>query len=102
MESTFKEYEKIGKAALDTIPDLKRTNEELQITSRQWTKVGERMDVILATNEEKITKGITQLEDVLRRVGQTFSDENQKYFTDTLRNVRKSSDRLDSIASGTE
>ena len=102
LESTFKEYQEIGKAARTMIPDLKKTNDELQITSRQWTKVGERMDVILATNEEKITKAVTQIDDTLRRVGQTFSDQNQKYVSDTLKNVSTSSNRLDSIAKSTE
>jgi phospholipid/cholesterol/gamma-HCH transport system substrate-binding protein len=123
LESTFKEYQEIGKAARETIPELrktndeirelakttrgaipefKKTNDELQVTSRQWTKVGERMDVILAANEEKITKAINQIDDTLRRVSQTFSDENQKYVTDTLKNVRAGSDRLDSIARNTE
>ena len=40
--------------------------------------------------------------DTLRRISQTFSDENQKYVTETLKNVRTSSDRLDSIAKNTE
>jgi phospholipid/cholesterol/gamma-HCH transport system substrate-binding protein len=123
LESTFKEYQEIGKAARATIPDLRKTNDEirelvkttrdtvpefkktfdeLQVTSRQWTKVGERMDVILATNEEKITKAINQVDDTLRRISQTFSDENQKYVTETLKNVRTSSDRLDSIGKNTE
>jgi phospholipid/cholesterol/gamma-HCH transport system substrate-binding protein len=98
LESTFKEYEQIAKAARTTIPEFKATNDELQITSRQWTKVGERMDVILTSNEKKITSALTQLDDTLRRLSQTFSDENQKYVTETLKNVRASSDRLDSIA----
>jgi phospholipid/cholesterol/gamma-HCH transport system substrate-binding protein len=123
LESTFKEYNEIGKAARetipalrktndeirelaktarDTLPEFKKTNDELQVTSRQWTKVGERMDIILSTNEDKINKAINQIDDTLRRVSRTFSDENQKYVTDTLKNVRTSSDRLDSIAKNTE
>ena len=102
LESTMKEYQGIGKAARDTIPFLKKTNDELQITARQWTKVGERMDVILATNEDKITKAINQIDDTLRRFSLMFGDENQKYVTDTLKNVRTSSDRLDNIAKNTD
>jgi phospholipid/cholesterol/gamma-HCH transport system substrate-binding protein len=102
LENTMKEYQSFGKAARDFIPEFKKTNDELQITSRQWTRVGERMDVILATNEEKITKAVNEIDDVLRRFSQMFSDENQKYVTDTLKNVRTSSDRLDSIAKNTD
>ena len=102
LESTMKEYQAVGKAARDFVPEFKKTNDELQITSRQWTRVGERMDVILATNEDKITKAIGEIDNVLRRVSQTFSDENQKYVTDTLKNVRNSSDRLNGIALSTD
>ncbi len=102
LESTMKEYQEIGKAAKGTIPDLKKTNDEIQVTSRQWTRVGERIDVILATNEDKISKAINQIDDTLRRVNMMFSDENQRYVTETLKNVRVSSDRLDGIAKNTE
>jgi phospholipid/cholesterol/gamma-HCH transport system substrate-binding protein len=123
LEDTFKEYHEIGKAARETIPELRKTNEEfrelakaarqtvpelkktndeLQVTSRQWTKVGERMDIILASNEDKINKAISQLENVLKNVNQVFSDENQKNLNETLKNARASSDRLDSITKNTE
>ena len=123
LESTFKEYNEIGKAAREAIPELrktnveiqelaktarvtlpefKKTNDELQVTSRQWTKVGERMDVLLATNEDKIARALTQIEDTLKRVGQVFSDENQRNINDTLRNAKKGSDQFESIAKNTD
>lgn len=123
LEETFKTYQDIGKAANETlpelrktndeirelakaarttVPDLKKTNDEVQIATRQWTKVGERLDVLIATNEDKISKSLTELDQALRRVNLMFSDENQKYVNDTLKNVKISSDRLDSIASNTD
>lgn len=123
LEETLKAYQEIGKGAGDVIPELRKTNEairelvkaaqaavpelkkatdEIQVTSRQWTKVGERVDVLLATNEDKISKSIAQIEDTLRRVGQVFSDENQKNVNITLKNMRLTSDRFDSIARNTD
>ncbi len=102
LRKTNEEIGELAKTARQTLPEFKKTNDELQVTSRQWTKVGERMDVILATNEEKITRAITQLDDALRRINLMFSDENQKNVNETLKNVRTSSDRFDSIGKNTD
>ncbi|MCI0638848.1 MAG: MlaD family protein, partial [Gemmataceae bacterium] len=102
LQKTNLEIRELVKATTKSIPDFKRTNEEVQITARQWTKVGERFDILLQTNEDKIVKAIDRLQDTLKRIGDVFSDDNQKLFNDTLKNVKKGSDRFDSIAKGTE
>ncbi len=102
MEDTLKDFRELSKTTRATIPDLKKTNEEFQITARQWGKLGERLDVLVATNEDKINKTLTRLEDTLKKVGDVFSDENQKNVRDTLKNLKTGSDRLEGIAKGTE
>lgn len=102
MKKVFERVDKLAPLMEDTMKEFKKTNEEIQVTARSWTKVGERTDVLLATNEEKISKSIARMEETLKRVGDLFSDENQKMVRDTLKNVKSGSDRLDGIAKGTE
>ncbi len=102
MEQVLTEYRDLGKATRTAVPDFRRTNDELQLAARNWGKVGERMDVLLATNEDKIVKSIDRLQETLKRVNDVFNDENQKNLSQTLRNVRTGTDRLDSIARNTE
>jgi phospholipid/cholesterol/gamma-HCH transport system substrate-binding protein len=96
-------------AARDTLnemrklfPELRRTNEEIQITARNWGKLGERLDVLLQTNDQKLTKALDQLNESLKRINTTFSDENQKNLSATLKNVTDSSTRLESITRNTD
>jgi len=123
MEETLREYRDLGKlmrglvpefgktndvlrdlvkATNASIPELRRTNDEIQITARNWGKLGERLDVLLQTNEQKLTRTLDQLNETLRRVGATFNEENQKHLGDTLKNVRDSSTRLESITRNTD
>src|SRR5262249_35468379 len=102
MEETLKEYREVGKEARKLVPEVVKTNDELMVAARNWSKVGERMDVLIATNEEKITKSIARLEETLKRVSDVFGDENQKLIRDTLRNAKAGSDRFEGIAKSTE
>jgi phospholipid/cholesterol/gamma-HCH transport system substrate-binding protein len=102
MQEVLKEYRELGKATRKAFPDLRRTNEELQLAARNWSKVGERFDVLLLNNEDKIVKAIDRLQDTLKKVNDVFNDENQKNLSLTLKNVRIGSDRLDKIAKNTE
>jgi phospholipid/cholesterol/gamma-HCH transport system substrate-binding protein len=102
LDETLREYQALGKAVRDLVPEARRTNDEFQITARNWGKVAERMDVMLQTNEKKLTATLDRLDDAARRVAAMFSDENQKNLTETLKNARDSSTRLDSITRNTD
>lgn len=115
VEETLKEYRDLGKAAREVapeirelakaaregIPDLRRTNDEMQVTIRNWGKLGERLDVLLQTNQDKIVQTLERLGDTIGRVALIFNDENQKNFAATLRNVSEGSKSLDSLAKST-
>jgi phospholipid/cholesterol/gamma-HCH transport system substrate-binding protein len=94
-KKVFQDVNKFG-------PDLRKTNDEFQVTVRNWGKVGERMDVFLISNEKKIAQAVSRLEGTLKRVGDTFSDDNQKNLAITLKNVKNTSDKFDSLAKTTE
>jgi ABC-type transporter Mla subunit MlaD len=96
------ELRELAKSTRETIPDVRRTADELQLTARNWGVVGERVNVLLGTNEQKLNKAVDQLNDTLKRVAATFSDENQKNLSETLKNVRDGSTRLDGIMRNTD
>jgi phospholipid/cholesterol/gamma-HCH transport system substrate-binding protein len=102
MEETLKEYQQLGKLARESVPDLRRTNDEVQNAARNWGRFGERADLLLQTNQDKLVKTVDNLNDTLNRVGTVFNDENQKNLAATLRNVKTGSERLEGISRGTE
>src|SRR5207253_1713114 len=59
-------------------PELRRTNEELQVTLRNFGSVAERLDVFLSTNQDRITKAVDQTTDLLQRMSNVLSEENQR------------------------
>ena len=101
LQRTSEELRALAKTTRDAIPEVRRTNEELQVTARNWGKVGERVDVLLKTNEEKISRSIERLDDALKRVNLLMSDENIRNARDTLKNVRDGSVQLESISKDT-
>ena len=102
LEKTAQEYRDLAKATREIVPELRRTNEDIQTTSRNWGRLGERLDVLVQTNEDKLVKTLDNLNTTLNRVSTTFNDENQKNLSATLRNVRANSERLDSITRNTD
>lgn len=102
LERAVGSYDQLAQAIRDMVPELRRTNEEIQVTTRNWGRLGERLDVLLATNEEKLVKTLDNLNTTLTRVGNTFNEENQRNLNATLRNVRAGSDRLESISRNTD
>jgi ABC-type transporter Mla subunit MlaD len=83
-------------------PNLRRTNEELQLTLRNFGSVAERVDVLLQANQDKIVRALDQATDVLQRLSQVLSEENQKNFTATLRAVQAASTNFDAVARNTD
>ncbi len=98
LKSTSAEFRALAKVTRETVPELRKTNDEIQITARYWGKVGERVDVLLRTNEDKIVRSIERMEETLRRVNELFGDDNQKAIRDILKNVKTASVQLDSIS----
>jgi phospholipid/cholesterol/gamma-HCH transport system substrate-binding protein len=102
MEDTMRELRDLAKATNETVPQLRRTNDEVQVMVRNWSRVGERFNVLLQTNEDKLVKALDNLNDTLQRIGRTFSDENQRNLTDTLKNVRAGTQNLESLSRNTD
>lgn len=88
----------LAKDVRKIMPELKQTNDSLQVTIKNWGRVGERAEIFLATNEEKLSKTIAEIEKTVTRVAEVFNDENQKNINAIIRNTREGSRYLDSIA----
>jgi ABC-type transporter Mla subunit MlaD len=97
-EETLRVYRDLGKSSNDVFPDLRRTNEEIQATARSWGKLGERVDVLLQTNQDKIVKTLDNLSESVVRVSNVLNEENQRNLATTLRNVSTSSSNFESIS----
>jgi phospholipid/cholesterol/gamma-HCH transport system substrate-binding protein len=102
MEETLREYRDLAKITKETLPEVRRTNDEIQVTARNWGKLGERLDVLLQTNQDKLIKTIDNLNDTLTRVAGVFNDENQRNLSTTLKNVSNGSKNLESISKNTD
>jgi ABC-type transporter Mla subunit MlaD len=102
IDRTIREYRQLAQDSRNMIPPIRKTNDELFIASRYWARVGERLDVLIQANQDKIVKAIDNSNDVLGRIANVLSDENQKNLTATLKNLRAGSENLDSISRNTD
>jgi phospholipid/cholesterol/gamma-HCH transport system substrate-binding protein len=85
-----------------SLPLLRRTAEEVQVTAGNWGKLGERLSVLLQTNEQKLERAVDNWNRTLNNVASTFDEENRKNLAAILRNVRAGSDHLEGIAKNTD
>jgi ABC-type transporter Mla subunit MlaD len=102
IEESLREYRELGKAANAAFPDLKRTNDEVQNTARNWGKVAERVDLFIQTNQDKAVKTLENLNDTIGRAGRLLNDQNLENVSNTLKNVNAGTKNLESIAKNTE
>ena len=81
---------------------MHKTGLEVQGTAKIWGKVGDRVFAILSDNDAKIVNTMQRLEELLKRLNDALTEENQKSITRILGNVARSSDRLESLAFNAE
>jgi phospholipid/cholesterol/gamma-HCH transport system substrate-binding protein len=98
LRKTNDNIQALAKSANDAMPAVKKTVEELEVTVRNWGKVGERVNVFLQTNDDKLGKTLDSLELTTRRAAELLSDDNQKLVREILKDVRTGSARLESIS----
>jgi len=99
---TSDEVRELAKAVRETVPALRETNERLQYTVTTWGKVGDRVDGLLETNGDKLTKTVDNLNETLVRVNTLFSDDNERNLSALLANVRASSENLQALTHDTD
>jgi ABC-type transporter Mla subunit MlaD len=78
--------------------EARKTLEEFGATARTWGKVGERLNVLVEANQDKVVKALDNINDVLMRLAGTLSDANQTNLSEFLRNTRAASGNFESIS----
>src|SRR5262249_19794362 len=122
-EEALREYRDLAKAIRETIPDLRETNKELQklikntndtfpmarkaldeftTASRNWGQVGERVNVLLRTNEDQINSIIKNLDKVMVGLADLLKQDNLNDVATILRNLAESSKRFPAVTRQTE
>jgi phospholipid/cholesterol/gamma-HCH transport system substrate-binding protein len=118
VEDTLREYRDLGRSLNNTIPDLRRTNDEIRelakrsreavpgferdaedvaSAARTWDKLGENLRVLLQANQDKIVQAVDRLNDVLARTAAVLSDENQRNVAATLKNMEAGTRGLEGV-----
>jgi phospholipid/cholesterol/gamma-HCH transport system substrate-binding protein len=122
MEETMREYRDLGRDLRGSVPDLRKTNDEVRdlskamrealpdfrrsaddiaATARTYTRLGERLDVLLQNNQDKLVKAVDNFNDVLQRASSLLNEENQRNIGTALKNVSAASRSFDDIAKNT-
>ena len=98
MEETLRAFRDLAKASRDVIPNLQRTSDEARLTIVNWGRLGERLDVLVQANQDKVVKTLDNLNEALGQAAKIFNEENQRNLAATLRNVREGTDNLGSLS----
>lgn len=122
VESTVKEVGELAKAVRESVPDLMETNKlaqklikdvnetvpvakevlsEIKLGVRNWSSVGERLDVFISTNEEMFMEIVENVTDVTASMKEIFGEDNQKAVGEILQNLTPASKLFPEIARNT-
>jgi phospholipid/cholesterol/gamma-HCH transport system substrate-binding protein len=97
VQETMEEVRKLARAMNETMPEARRTLTEVQVAAHNLGKVGESADNLIRGNQDKITKAIDQFATTVGRAADLLNDDNQRHIAATIRNLRSSSDKLDTV-----
>lgn len=95
---TNQELQTLIKSANETVPNVRRAIEDVAASARSINRLAERVDLLVQTNQDKISAAIDRLNDVLTQVSSVLSEQNVKNATAILQNTRDASDRFPNIA----
>lgn len=102
INSSLAEINKAAENFNRLVEPVNRAIGEMTTTARNWGGVGERVNVLLATNEDKLLKTLDNVNETFSRASAVLGPENQKNLNATLRNVRNASDNLESLTKDTD
>jgi phospholipid/cholesterol/gamma-HCH transport system substrate-binding protein len=108
MEDAVKEYTRLGQSLNKSIPNVDKTNQqlldtarEIEVTARNWGRLGENVNNLVITQQDKAIKTLDSLNDTIQRIGSVLNDENQRNINGILKNARTTSDNLDELMRNT-
>ena len=95
----IEEMRQTAKRFNEFIPELRRTNAELQVTLGNVGRAAEGVDNLLRGNQERIATAIDNFATVAGRIADFMTPENQKNLDAIVRNFRTFSDELPKVMS---
>jgi ABC-type transporter Mla subunit MlaD len=98
LRRTNESVRKLADSANAAIPDLRKDADDVAATARVWTRVGERVNLLLETNQERVTKIVENLNESLMRINDVLSEANRQNFASLLEKTRIASERFPSIS----
>jgi len=98
VDATLKEFKQAAKGVNELFPDLKKTLDEYASVARQYNRIGERVDLLIQANQDKVIKLIDQASEDLTRLGNFLNEDNQKQVNAIVKNLRKGSENIDQMA----
>jgi ABC-type transporter Mla subunit MlaD len=102
LNDTLPDVQQLVKALNDTVPIARDTLKDIAVASRNWAQLGERLFVLVGTNEKRINNIVEALDEASRGIARTFSQENTNDVTTVIRNTRTASQRFPGIADESE
>jgi ABC-type transporter Mla subunit MlaD len=96
------DVQQLVKGLNDTIPVARDTLKDVAVASRNWGQLGERLFVLVGTNEKRINSIVEALDEASRGMARTFSQENTNDVTTLIRNTKTASLRFPGIADESE
>ena len=102
MEDAIKEYRDLARATRDSLPRLQGAVDEVSNGARTWNKFGDRLDVVVQTNQDRVNRAMETLNSALERITNTFGEDNQRNLAALLDNVRQGSENLQSLTKNTD
>jgi ABC-type transporter Mla subunit MlaD len=94
VRKTNKDVQEFLKQATEVMPDLKTAVRDVGATAQQYNKLGESLDKLVKDNQTKVVRIIDNFNATIDRTMDLLSNENRRNVTDTLRNIKTSTDRL--------
>jgi ABC-type transporter Mla subunit MlaD len=87
----LKEIRQLAKSTREAIPEARATIGDIGAAARVYTKLGERLNVLLESNQDKIVKVIDNLNETFSRAADLLNEENRANVRGILSNVREGS-----------
>lgn len=132
VEQTLNELRALSRAARETVPELRRTNDsvrdladgvraavpevrrtndEAQAAIRNWSRAGESANLLITTNQDKVTRAIDQfnraMDQAIRTIEQinktaeqvnlVLNDENRANVAATLKSTREATEKFNAL-----
>jgi phospholipid/cholesterol/gamma-HCH transport system substrate-binding protein len=97
-QETVKEVGALARRTREAIPSLERTSDDVGATARAWTQFTERLNLLVAGNQEAVKAIIDNVNVFMGRLNHLVTDENVRTATALLKNLREASDTLPATA----